>query len=476
MVKKLVFTLVLIQLLLLVGAKSTYAQFVTEQGDSTHTLQIASFPYSPELSPMIRTIEGNQIHAMSSSNSFLCNISPMNFLTSNVLVPYSDCFLTTKALVNSSISSNGGINYLPPDQLGNDDWRFTYNGITGLDTIDVNGQKYLITIKHNEHQNLRAGEYLYQGRILTHVLAEDCASGYVNNVYQHCWESFSSFVSIGYAPINSAGEVNGAQFIDIGPIVWPPNGYIDENRNRRSSGFYHPTLFVDDDYIYAYYLNDNNLQSGQRKCLSASRVAISQFNDPEAWQNYYQGSFSTTSLPEGFDKDNMEQFYTVGGGNADCVSLPNSTSDAIIFFNAAKISGTDLYIGTEESAVENQNWQVGVRVSRDLVNWSEMQVLATAPGPWGNGTLSYPTFIDNQGLNTNEVVDPSNFYLVGKSATNSEGYELNSTRLTLDTGELFMWDVTNLLSRYGQQQYNDPNNDGVVNGMDLVEAINRLGD
>lgn len=464
--------LILILFTSLLSSEIAYsANWVTERGTNTHELKIATFPYPPELSPMIRTVDGNQIHSLSTNSSFLCNIPPSNFLAQGVLINYSDCYFATTSLLVSNINENGNFIYIPPAQIGNDNWRFSYNGITGIDTINVNGQKYLVSIKHNEHQNTTAGQYQYQNRVFPQIRVENCTSGFVDGEWRHCWPSFTSYVSFGYAPINSSGKVEAERYIDVGPIVWPPNGYKDQSNNKISSGFYHPTLFVDEKYIFSYYLNDNNLQIGQRKCLSVSRVPITQFMDVNAWRNYFGGEFNTSPLPPNFDKDEMLNFYTVGGGNADCVKLPSETADAIIYMNVAKIAGTDLYIGAEESATNGADWKVGIRISRDLVNWSDMQVISTAPGAWGNGDLSYPTFVDNQGRNTNELIQPNDFYLVGKSATNSAGYELNSRRLALDLNALKQWDVNNLISNYGKSMYNDPNDDGIVNGFDFVEAI-----
>lgn len=448
------------------------ATLVTEMGNNTHVLKISEFSFPPELSPLIRTVGNNQIQVTSTAFSQFCNISPTNFLTQDVLIPYNRCHLSTKALVLSNVTENGRFVYVNPSQLGPDDWRFSYNGVTGIDTVEVSGQKYLIAIKHNEQQNLSAGGNLYQNRVFPNIRAEDCAAGYFNGVFRQCWQSFTSYVSIGYAPIDSAGVVDGSQFSDIGPIVWPPQGYKDVNNTKKSSGFYHPTMYVGDSHVYAYYLNDNNLAQGQRKCISISRAPIAQFNDPMAWKNYYQGAFGTQSLPNGFNKSNMSNFYTVGGGNADCIGLPSPTSDTIIYFNVAKIDGTDLYIGTEESSPNHETWQVGVRVSRDLINWSNMQVLSTASVPWGQGNLSYPTFIDSGGRNTNELIQPNSFYLVGKRATNSSGYELNSKHLRLNMQDVYQWDLDQLFAKYGDNMFNDPNKDGIVNGMDLVKVIN----
>jgi len=77
---------------------------------------------------------------------------------------------------------------------------------------------------------------------------------------------------------------------------------------------------------------------------------------------------------------------------------------------------------------------MGIRFSKDLVNWSALQVLDRAPTKWGQGNYTYPRFLDKIGSSNTEI-NPDEFYVYGKKVGNSGefqgGYIIQSLKLSV---------------------------------------------
>jgi len=124
------------------------------------------------------------------------------------------------------------------------------------------------------------------------------------------------------------------------------------------------------------------------------------------------------SLPAGFDKNHLDVFWKEKGPQA--TDLMNDTGNQYEQkrFSVARVvnSSTPLFIGVEES-VNNKTdvWEISLRFSGDLLNWSPRQlVIDSSIGVFGI-RLHYPVFCDAEGWSNTEI-DLNDFYVLGKGA------------------------------------------------------------
>lgn len=403
--------------------------------------KIKQFPYNPEITPLVmtpNTLLDQTIYVFPSGFNWVCS-SNFKIPTSQVLIDREACSIVGKPGFLDTLSATGNMIFSPPSETNTTDWTNSYDGIFGADIVDIKGKKYFFFIKHGEHQNNKYQGNLYQGSVFPKVKAEKCAASYVDGVYRHCWDSFASFVSFAWAPLNK--DSNGSVKTDIklndeGPILWPSTPYRGKNQINNGTGPYAPTLFIDDAsrYMYVYFINAS--YKDRRHCMSVARAPIDSFGKAGSWKYYFSGKFKSNTLPANFSKDRVSDFYDIPAEEASCIA--SDPSAEFLHFNVAKIRNTDYYLGVGEDAPKNETWRMWVRISKDLVNWSEPTVLATADKNWGAGAYHYPTFIDIYGTSTNKYIDPEGFYIIGKSATgdaadDTSGYQLNAMKIKLSS-------------------------------------------
>lgn len=370
------------------------------------------------------------------------------------------------------------------------DWKRTYDGLLSLHL--VNNQ--LIGVRHNEHVNHEypadwTGEgkaFIYQNTMQNGVPASiaaggtpyidavfkyswptGCRSGYAiprfnasgdnlaqSGGYDQCWDSFSNFVSLLQIDTNSGNWTpnpaiknpeTDIKVHDQGPIIWPDSNYrggydglgniISPANHWRTSGFYQPTSFVNNDYIYTFF------KTGKwgGYCTGAARAPLNSNGSAGSWKffNRARNGFDVPSLPSGFTKETIRNYYdAITGNKSDCIVDESDTSQPQ-YFNVAKIKGTQYFIATEErSYVSTGKWAMGVRFSTDLTNWSSLQELSSCQAEtggssvgWGCGLFAYPTLLDKNAT-TNYEVDKDELYILGTHA-GSGGYELNAMKLSL---------------------------------------------
>lgn len=420
----------------------TFPAFSITKGEErilSDFMKFSSWSWRPELSPsIIMQPDGSYIYTVSTHYSYKCK-SNTNLLSGSLVNESSNCNLITKPTVIQDLNlTTGNPVYNNPSNLPTDTWNFTYNGVISAAVVSSNGQKKVVAVMHNEAQNAEFDGKLYQQPFLD-VSASKCAARYVNGKYEACWDSFLGFVSIKTADYdNQTGWSDTALMNDEGPVLWPSKPYIGTDGKRTGSGAYQTTMFVDGEYIYLFSQNHSKtLAPGAWSCLTVSRSPISTFGKAGTWKNYYNGSFSVDSLPAGLTKDNFKDYLTVSGGPSDCINVGTPLTHAPYYFSVAKVKGTPYYIAAEEGSIADpdnigqlKTWRIVLRVSKDLINWSDGYVFATANSSWGEGKYAYPTFVDKTGKSTTEI-DPDEFYIVGKHATASTGYELYSTKLSM---------------------------------------------
>jgi hypothetical protein len=414
--------------------------------------------YNSEITPLsLRQDNGKYLHILPTSWSWMCVSDRPFSLTTDYFLQLSDCKLVTKHELVSSVSNTGEPTWIQDFSLksfSRSPYKRAYDGIFGFKIINTKYGRRIIAIKHGENMNAKFGDIVFKSTVFPNV-PESCWSGYVNNQYQHCWDSFASFGNLAWADyriINTKDDIK--DFIDEGPIIWPSRGYKDRNGNRTGASIYHSTMFVDRDFIYLFSVNTLPERQG-RQCLIVSRSPVSEGGLPHTWKNYYNGAFDENALPLSFRKENMSDFYSIGGGRADCIfdlTDPTAKERNHIYFNVAKVRNTPYYLGVvEETKFGESNapgeWYLRFVISSNLIHWYPVQtctisqgcydhifhwrVTASFPGqdPWSLGVLSYPTLYNTDGV-ANDVIDANEFYLVGTNL--ADNYNLYKLKLRLN--------------------------------------------
>ncbi len=410
---------------------------VTQQGIQELKFNHQNFGYQPEIVPVtVSQTNGPDLMMISSAWTFLCE-SWDNVLDSSPADPHDllaqDCELVTRPTILEEIQANGSFPFRSPGEVVGTlpDYKRGYYGMLNLQRTDDK----LLGFVHGEHRNLKnlneLGELdAYQGTIYPGVDVESCWFNYDKNNPSACWDSFASFASLVWSPA-PGGTWSGQEFVDVGPVMWPNPPYMEDGV-RKGSGYYHSQGFTDDHYAYIYTV------SSASSCTVMARAPLSSVTEPTAWRNYYTGDpgdpgdFEQTSLPADFDKDAENLPYSTPGGEISCLVNDNALA---IWFHVARIAGTPYYLAAEEREVPasgsdpTNNWQMGIRLSADLVNWSPITVLRSTGEPWGSGDFSYPTLYNKDG-GQDSGVDADELYIVGNHP--GDDHRPRSMRLMFD--------------------------------------------
>ena len=213
---------------------------------------------------------------------------------------------------------------------------------------------------------------------------------------------------------------------DMGPIVWPSNGYEMENGLRISTGTGGPSSIIYDQYVYVFYIDHGPFawknaypvpqEEGRAEGVKVIRAPIFEALTPSAWRAYYKDPNGNVSwnpaLPAGFDKNNIDLFWNRKGPKAtDLMGDELNNRFESNRFSVAKVRNATGFIGIETYMTGN-GFAFALRYSEDLLNWSERYVIDEGQS-WDNVNLGYAVFLDFAGWTNNEV-DINNFFIMGK--------------------------------------------------------------
>jgi len=368
-----------------------------------------------------------------------------NILTDAISLTDRDCSRTVWGSI---------IDHASQDMPLNQDWKRNYNGTFSLHVISGSGNSRLIAINHGENKNEVYNGQTYQNTVNPQVLAKNCASGIKNGVFSDCDTAYNGFVNLSWSDFTNNTNYGVIQHNDEGPIIWPTNGYT-VGGTKSSRGVIHPHGLVDNGYLYVFYRDtsyDANVPDSRKYGVKVARSPISTKALIGTFQSYCNESW-VTSLPAGFNKNDMAASYGKQGGCASSVfSDPLGTS--ITFSVAKKTTGG--YLGLVEE-VSGSYWQIRLLTSNNLTDWVQLSIIENRP-KYGDGKLHYPVFLNSDG-SSNEIVDPSNFYIVGTDVVGGVFAKKAAVPSTIINPS-------------------DLNNDGAINGLDyliLIKNNNRTG-
>lgn len=384
---------------------------------------------------------GIRLYLLPTGATHLCQTYNRNILTGRIAFLGAECQLVDKPEVIKGFNVSGYgadryAEYIPPDQLANNlHWKRNYSGLLGMHLID-NGQT-LVAVRHGENANTRVHSmspntyYFYQNSMNPQPPVATCYDQYDEPNAPRCWEGFYSFVSAAYLPHFDQVGFRGS-WVDVGPIDWPSVGYVVNGASTHAF-YYHNTSYADDQYLYAYTgalgYTDAGIPAG---CTTMSRAPLSQAGNPAAWRKYYNGSFSELSVPVGFDKDNIPAFAGIGGGRESCIFSDDVAAGITDqYLNVARVNGTPYYLAVQERTEADTIESVGLRLSSDLIHWSDFVPLERATGSWGTSRFTYPTLYNKDATST-DVIDADEFYLMGDQPFDDPVYNLRNMQLSLN--------------------------------------------
>jgi hypothetical protein len=221
---------------------------------------------------------------------------------------------------------------------------------------------------------------LHAGYFETWYKLADGTEGWEPSLPEEFWSD--SFYIKGKNVWNENYKDTSQEWIDVnGCTMWNyGNGWLDRGEKRGFQCFNN--------------INDYSIKGGKSSGLFGTHYVDSEQHYNE-WPLIYDGKAK----------------YQFGSG-----------------FSVAKIKGTDYYLGIEDSASgfdpkingEWFNYWVGLRISKDLIHWSDPIILEdTIVHNWPDLKLGHPDLL-NGDFKTNNEIDPNGFYIVG-SHTRGDG-------------------------------------------------------
>lgn len=373
-------------------------------------LSISDAPYGYTEAPVWIVPGGWRGYMITTNHTMYCP-SPKNMLTDSITFAQTDCVYIGGAMYQDQ-TTGAILSSIDPSN----DWKIWkrnyYGALTGQVTLNGTTNAKIIAINHGENKNEVVNGNYFQNTINADVIASSCVSQTINGSYQECTNAYNAFIGLSYIPYTATSNWGMQHFTDVGPIIWPALGYLNADGTKATSGVKHPSSLTYNNDFYVFYLDTAASSSTPTmQCIKAAKAPIDSTTGlPGAFMSYYQGAFSQASLPSGFTKEKASSYLKTPGPQSDCLfQVPNTKS---IRFSIAKINNSNTFVGVEEyNDAGNTGWHIALRYSTDLVNWSDRQVITSAPS-WSQGMYHYPIFLRKDGWTTNNV-DQDTAYIQG---------------------------------------------------------------
>ena len=309
-------------------------------------------------------------------------------------------------VVSHSDIMDDQLQHRSPDKVPYDTyWKRNYCGV--YSAYQKNGR--VIAFRHGENKNERRGSFTYNNTIMppnTTYLSHEYSGYDAAGSYSDYWYYYFGIISLSWCTDSQLSSANSLMKNDLGPVIWPDNGFVNLLGKPNIPGTRHPAVFVDGDYVYVYYISNG---------VRAARAKLGSDGLPGSFYKLNNGKFSQPALPEGFNKNNRA-FLSKGSGPSSTVFSGNNPCS----FRVAKLKGTPYYLGVEEEILKDQSQVVYLRVSADLIHWSEPVAIPGASAQtWDKGVLHYP-MLYNLDFQNGESIDPAGFYVVGTGIQNGQ--------------------------------------------------------
>jgi len=352
---------------------------------------------------------GDYLYLVTTYDTYMCS-SPYNIFSLSQETRIDTSGSCKKRQSSTVTPENSSTNATTPL------WSRDYYGAFSGQLVPVTGGIKIYTINHGELLN---NNYFSSTSC---VQAPNIGYGTFPCTAAYSDKSYNAFVGMSSFDWTLANYQSNNSFTDLGPIVWPANGYVDNGGKATDLGILHPTSIIKDSYLYVFFRDTSqNTVDGRTAGLKVARAPITGDGiDPHSFKTYFNGDFADSALPSGFDQSHIMNYFSQKGGRSSAL-FENDTSAGhppdVYSFSVAKLTDTNLYLGVA------QDLYVGItlRLSDDLVNWSQQ---TTVPGTafdyfTDGGTpnfikqpLMYPRLANANGDTDNEI-DPNDFYIIG---------------------------------------------------------------
>jgi len=383
---------------------------------------------------------GNHLFLVSSNKTFLCEF-PDNIFGSIFTSTVSSCKLRQGSTINRQTVNNTYDTTLPL-------WRRDFYGAFSGHIVVTDSGTLIYAINHGELLNndyfMPLGQPCYPTPNIGYWIPP--CDGQPENVSYNAFVTMSSF--------NFGRDFySQTPFTDLGPVVWPANGYVDAGKKATYLGILHPSSIIKDGYLYVFF-RDTSLgqdSEGRGPGPKVARAPITSTGvDPKSFKTYYNGAFTDSALPQGFDKNNIMNYFNKKGGRSSSLFVRDYSPQYITntySFAVAKIKNNPGYLGVSNDLIKGLSF----RFSLDLVNWSNDTVLSQGGAAGDSGPFMYARLADINGDSSSEI-DPQDFYVIG-----TQNHIVNKMHLKLNNLPTFSGDL---------------NADGKVNIYDYVKLLN----
>lgn len=394
-------------------------------------------------------------YLVSTFNTHLCT-TPSNIFTLTAEEQLKNRSCTRRLEPALSGNTFTQINALPL-------WKRDYHGAFSAHIIPTQNQgPTLYSVNHSESYNNSNLKQLYPS-LPSCVAVNDMGYGKLPCEDKYWWGSYNAWITLSSMPWTYANLTSNTQFNDHGPITWPSNGYIESLDNNKTwikatdGGVRHPSSIIKDNYLYVFYedTSQGSESQGRGPGIKVIRAEITPNGiDPKSFRAYYNGSFSDPTLSPAFDLSTYYRWLSRKGPRASNLfphlvrTVPSPTLGTkrdssrlitdIISFSVAKIKNTPYYLSVSHELSRG----LTLRLSTDLVNWSEATVVPSTESNWWAGNLDlqtnipllYPRLANKEGSSNTEI-DANEFYIIGtqtKKRGNSDAKVVNQIKLSLN--------------------------------------------
>lgn len=392
----------------------------------------------------------------STYDTFMCT-TPNNIFelkTEDRLYDRQNCILRQEPALTPTTFSNPGAIPL---------WNRDYHGTFSAHLLQhKNSDLYLYSINHSESYNNDSLAIRFPGQSVSPCIpVANMGYGSLPCDPTNWWGSYNAWITLSRMPWTYTTLTTSKKLDDLGPITWPSNGYIESLDNNQTwvkatdGGVRHPSSIVKDNYLYVFYedLSQGPESSGRGPGIKVIRAPITDNGvDPNSFKAFYKNDFVDSSLPSGFNLPTYYKSLSQKGPRSSSLfpqltkTAPQATLGSqrkgprqvgdIISFSVAQVAGTNYYLGVAHELSRG----ITLRLSQDLVNWSEATVVPETESNWWQGNLDlqkypllYPRLANKNG-DSNVLIDASEFYIIGTQTKPVNGIDakvVNSIKLKL---------------------------------------------
>lgn len=312
-------------------------------------------------------------------------------------------------------------------------WKKNYCGTFNVDLMpaDDDHPEWIYSLTHCENKNERTdrpyGTFYWHNSInLSDPAGPETSSGMEDGRYRDYQPGYFGFVSLTYSEVGEGMDLSrDFRENDLGPVVWTHSGFLTPDGKQKHPDYKnphpHPSCLITEDpkdgnpYVYLWQLDSSTRDDGDRMVMAA-RSPLKERGRPGTWMNFYNGDFTTPSLPADMS-GTVQEIAARPGGKVDAVH-PTLHKGVNRFF-VARLKRSGLFLSVESIRTATE-MSTSLRLSEDLRTWTDRFEVPNTRVPWSRRRdrdskpfcLTYPKFLSADG-SSHYVIDESEpFYIL----------------------------------------------------------------